>query len=176
MSINTNPVQSGPSNSPSMAPLPGGTPPKPGGVPSPLIQAPLHMQTYAMQNMSEGNVWAVLMFGVVLASLVKLLAWHWWQGSLMLLFSTSFLMATYYAKRPRIQHRLSRILCAIFFITFRDVSKARPPRRFLRLSVVFAISILNVILFAWPGGGQASVPATGTAPSASGGAQHPSRP
>ena len=122
------------------------------------------MNAYAMQNMSEGNVWAGLMFGIILAGLLKLLVWHWWQGSLMLLFAASFLMAAYYAKRPRITHRFANILCALFFVTFRDAANQRPPRRFLRLSVAFAVSILSVLLFVWPKSGTSSKAKALTAP------------
>ena len=150
MSINTDPVRSSPSLPPSMAPFAGSTSPAPDLPARPPIMHPHHMSTYAIQSMSEGNVWAVLMFGIILAGLVKLLVFKWWQGSLILLFASSFLMASYYAKRPHITHRLARILCGMYFATFRDVHNERPSRRFLRLSAAFGISFLCVVLFIWP--------------------------
>lgn len=148
--MNTDPVQVSSIHSPATTLLAGTSGYKPGGVPPPPIMHPHHMNAYAMQSMSEGNIWAGLMFGVILAGLLKLWARQWWQGSLILLFATSFLMAVYYVKRPRITHSFARILCALFFVTFRDVTNQRPPRRFLRLSVAFAISLLSVLLFVWP--------------------------
>lgn len=147
--MNTDPFHVSPYNSPIQTPLQGRTPSKPGSVPPPPIMHPQHMNTFAMQSMSEGNVWAMIMFGVILAGLLKLLMWHWWQGSLILFFATSFLLATYYAKRPRIQHRFANVLCALFFVTFRDSQTHRVAYRYIRNSATFAISILCVVLFMW---------------------------
>jgi hypothetical protein len=150
MSINTDPIRSSPSIPPAMYPPSGSSSPAPEIQNRPPIMHPHHMRTHAMQSMSEGHVWAVAMFGILLAGSVKLLVRHWWQGSLMLLFAVSFLMAGYYAKRPRTVHPLARFLCGMYFVTFRDVKNERPPRRFLRLSVAFGISFLCAILFIWP--------------------------
>ena len=149
MSINTDPTPVSPYRSPATSSLSGTPPPKPGGVPPPPIMHPHHMDAFAMQSMSEKNVWAFIMFGIICAGLVKLLAWHWWQGSLMLLFAASFLLATYYAKRPRIQHRLAKVLCALFFVTFRNSTTQRITYRYLRTSATFAVSILCAVLFLW---------------------------
>ncbi|MGD9780772.1 MAG: hypothetical protein AB7V14_01320 [Kiritimatiellia bacterium] len=97
--------------------------------------------------MSEKNVWAFIMSGILFAGLAKLLIGHFWQGSLILLFVASFLLATYYAKRPRIQHRLANVLCALFFVTFRDSKTRRITYRYLRTSATFAVSVLCVVLF-----------------------------
>ena len=149
MSINPAPAPVSPYRSPASAPLAGAPPSKPGGVAPPPIMHPHHMNAFAMQSMSENNVWAFIMFGIICAGLVKLLAGHGWQGSLMLLFATSFLLATYYAKRPRIQHRLAKVLCALFFVTFRNSTTRRITYRYLRTSATFAVSILCACLFLW---------------------------
>ena len=149
MSIHTDPTPVSPYRSPGAAPLPNTTSPISGGVPPPPIMHPHHMNAFAMQSMSEKNVWAFIMFGIICAGLVKLLAGHGWQGSLMLLFAASFLLATYYAKRPRIQHRLSNVLCALFFVTFRNSQTQRITYRYLRTSATFAVSILCAVLFLW---------------------------
>ena len=149
MSMDTDPTPVSPFRSPATASLPEIPPPKPGGVPPPPIMHPHHMNAYAMQSMSEKNVWAFIMSGIIFAGLVKLLIGHFWQGALMLLFAASFLLATYYAKRPRIQHRLANVLCAAFFVTFRDLKTRRVTYRYLRTSATFAVSILCAILFAW---------------------------
>jgi len=172
--MNTDPVQVSPYNSPATASMPGGAAPRPGGVPPPPIMHPRHMDTHVMLSMSESNVWALLMFPLILAGLLKLLLLQWWQGSLILLFTTSFLLAAFYAKRPHVTHRLSRILCALFFVTFRDVTNQRPPRRFLRLSVAFAISLLSVLLFVWPKSGPSSKTMAPTPPPAQSEAARPS--
>jgi hypothetical protein len=147
MSINTDPARTSPYISPAMTPLGGQPSPKPGGVPPPPIQAPMHMRTQVMMNMNEGNLWSVIMFFMILGGMVKLLTWHWWQGLLMLILATAFLMAVYYAKRPRIHHRLARSLVATFFVTFRDVHNQLPARRFLRIPIAFAVSILCAFVF-----------------------------
>lgn len=149
MSINTEPVPVSPYRSPGTASLAGTSAPKPGGVPPPPIMHPHHMSAFAMQSMSEKNVWAFMMSGILFAGLVKLLVGHFWQGALMLLFAVSFLLATYYAKRPRIQHRLAQVLCALFFVTFRNSQTRRITYRYLRTSATFAVSILCAVLFVW---------------------------
>ena len=149
MSINTDPIPVSPYRPPASAPLPGTAPARPGGVPLPPIMHPLHMNAFAMQSMSEKNVWAFIMSGIIFAGLAKLLIGHFWQGALMLLFAASFLLATYYAKRPRIQHRLANVLCALFFVTFRNLQTRRISYRYLRTSATFAVSILCAILFVW---------------------------
>ena len=152
--MNTDPVQVSPYNSPATSSFPGNSASKPGGVPPPPIMHPQHMNAYAMQSMSEGHVWALLMFPLILAGLLKLLLFHWWQGSFILLFTSSFLLAAFYAKRPHITHRLARILCAIFFVTFRDAKTRQPKKRVLRLSAAWAVTILSVVLFVWPKNGK----------------------
>ena len=149
MSINTDPTPVSPYRSPATASLPGTTSPNPSGVPPPPIMHPHHMNAFAMQSMSEKNVWAFIMSGIIFAGLAKLLIGHFWQGALMLLFAASFLLATYYAKRPRIQHRLANVLCALFFVTFRNSKTQRITYRYLRTSATFAVSILCAVLFVW---------------------------
>jgi hypothetical protein len=144
MTINTDPIRTNPSLPPSWNPLPGASSSSPSGI-KPSIMHPHHVNFHAMNSMSESNVWAGIMFFMLVAGVVKLLLFRFWTGSLLLLFSTSFLMSTYYAKRPRITHPLASFLCAVFFVTFRDKTTGRPVRRFLRLSVAFAISILNFL-------------------------------
>jgi len=52
------------------------------------------------------------------------------------------ILATYYARRPRITHRLARVLRAVFYTSFTYPGDRRPPRLSLRLSVIVVVSIL----------------------------------
>lgn len=51
-------------------------------------------------------------------------------------------LASYYARRPRVTHRLARVLRAVFYKSFTYPGDTRPPRLSLRLSVIVIISIL----------------------------------
>ena len=79
-----------------------------------------------------------------------------WFGSFVLaallvaLVSMAYL-ATHYAKRPRIVHRLARVLRAVFYVSFTYPGDRRPPRLSLRLSVIVA-AVLFLALLRFAGG------------------------
>ncbi len=52
------------------------------------------------------------------------------------------ILATYYARRPRITHRPARVLRAVFYTSFTYPGDKRAPRLSLRLSVIVVVSIL----------------------------------
>ena len=55
-------------------------------------------------------------------------------------------LATHYAKRPRIVHRLARVLRAVFYVSFTYPGDRRPPRLSLRLSVIVAAVLFLALL------------------------------
>jgi hypothetical protein len=57
-------------------------------------------------------------------------------------------LATFYARRPHIAHRLARILRAVFYVSFTYPGDKHPPRLSLRLSViVVAVLLLGLLRF-----------------------------
>ncbi len=55
-------------------------------------------------------------------------------------------LATHYAKRPRITHRLARVLRAVFYVSFTYPGDRRPPRLSLRMSVIVAVVLFLALL------------------------------
>ncbi len=60
------------------------------------------------------------------------------------------ILATHYARRPHVTHRLARILRAIFYVSFTYPGDKRAPRLSLRMPVI----VITAILLGLLGGGR----------------------
>ena len=83
-------------------------------------------------------------FSIPLILLAGLLCWagQFVAALLPVTVVVMMILATYYARRPCITHRLARILRTVFYKSFTYPGDQRPPRLSLRLSVIIIISIL----------------------------------
>ena len=96
---------------------------------------------------------AVFGFFILLIGVLQLLLERWLRGSLALLFVAALMLAPYYAKRPRIRHRLARFLRKTFYLSLIPPGSATPSSLFLRQLVVAVLLALSIFLLFWPKGG-----------------------
>jgi len=126
----------------------GRAPPPPNHLPTP--PAPddprLSLDVHLAALRQEDTLLAIASLPIL--ALAGLLLWF---GSFVLaallvaLVSMAYL-ATYYAKHPRIVHRLARVLRAVFYVSFTYPGDRRHPRLSLRMSVIVAAVLFLVLL------------------------------
>lgn len=102
---------------------------------------------------TDDTLGAVFGFVILLIGILQLLFERWARGSLALLFVAALMLAPYYAKRPRIRHRLARFLRKTFYLSLTPPGSTSPSSLFLRQLVVVALLVLSIALLFWPKGG-----------------------
>lgn len=122
----------------------GRAPPPPDHVPvPPPVGDPSRALDVQMAAIQTEEI-ALALFSVPLILFAGALFWFGKIVAALLLVAliAPTVLATYYARRPHVRHRLARMLRAAFYTSFTYPGDKRPPRLGLRLSVIVVLAIL----------------------------------
>jgi len=122
----------------------GRGPPPPNHVPTPPPVGDPHrsldVQMAAMQT--EDDVLAFVAFPLFACAGLLFASGKYVAAGLFVALIALLFVASYFARRPRIQHRVARLLRGALYKSFTYPGDRRRPRLSLRLSVIVVVSIL----------------------------------
>ncbi len=126
----------------------GRVPPPPDHVPIPPPRGDLtrSLDVQLAARRTEEDLFVFVSFPLFLLAAALFVFGKYIAASLVAAWLALFFLATRYARRPRINHRLARMLRATFYQSFTYPGDRRAPRLNLRLCWIVAISILMGLL------------------------------
>jgi hypothetical protein len=128
----------------------GRAPPPPSHLPMPLASGDpsLSLDVHLAALRQEETLLAFFTFPLLVLTGGLLLFGEFLLATLLATLIVLVFLATHYARRPRITHRLARVLRAIFYKSFTYPGDRRAPRLSLRMSViVIAVFLLALLRF-----------------------------